>query len=657
MAAEEAALRAEYDTDTFSNDFMRRQFHPALAGLAARRTAIYAAIAAACGRISDEWTRTIAFFSPHAIAQRLTRPPLPPVKYIIAIFKAQWVGVTTAEHNLLLNCKPRHFPTYKQWLSRFKDLVVLTSSEPPLTREKLCEHFMSLLLEKYGTDIHNYVKSHYTSLDPTTRTVLQLYAPASMYHRDHLEAAETAPRRSLTPEPAFRRSSTPEPSTRHPSNSTPTRPRPDQSPSRGRTPYPSSGNRLGVSFAANNIDYYSPPPRERQRHHHEPPAPQQYYYHQDPPEPHHAYAVTSSTTKPAVFCNTCQAYHANGLCYYDTEPSRTPDWWAPEALPTARLVKYLTTCQAAGWVPKLPQPKSTGDARGPIPRPIPVSSATAQRPQSTRNTISTTAQGRGARAPAYHNQPPPEQLQRQQQREERHASHHFAYEEPQFETNFNVMVLDAEINATLRSHVRAAEAEAAQAARSAAGPPPTAEAEPPMQRRRLAASPPREKEAVRSAVPEPRLRREPPPVGFTADELARGLLPSQLPPLQNTHLAAARMGAVQRAQALPLSTGVVPAAARLQKGVGGTVGVQLQQLVNFAGLGEYFKEPLPLLVAGVGTEQYAVDLSQVTVLMGVGQAAKIFGGVGGGVQAHVAEAEVAVKEEEGWGGGVQAHVS
>ncbi len=129
MAAEEAALRAEYDTDTFSNDFMRRQFHPALAGLAARRTAIYAAIAAACGRISDEWTRTIAFFSPHAIAQRLTRPPLPPVKYIIAIFKAQWVGVTTAEHNLLLNCKPRHFPTYKQWLSRFKDLVVLTSSE------------------------------------------------------------------------------------------------------------------------------------------------------------------------------------------------------------------------------------------------------------------------------------------------------------------------------------------------------------------------------------------------------------------------------------------------------------------------------------------------------------------------------------------------
>jgi hypothetical protein len=77
----------------------------------------------------------------------------------------------------------------------------------------------------------------------------------------------------------------------------------------------------------------------------------------------------------------------------------------------------------------------------------------------------------------------------------------------------------------------------------------------------------------------------------------------------------------------------VPLAARMQKGGGGLVGVQLQQLVNFAGVGQFFKEPLSLVIAGVGTEQYAVDLSQVTVLMGPAQAVKVFGGLGEGVAA------------------------
>jgi hypothetical protein len=624
MPPDEAALRCDYSPDTFSNDYKRLQFYPHLIGLANRRADIYIRIATIVEGISDEWTRTRAFFSRESIDNRLTMPPLGPVKYLIACYRAQWVGITKTEHNMLLNCNPSNHPTYKSWLSEYKHLVGLTSSEPPLTRERLCEHFMLKLRSKYGDEIYNYVRHHYTGLNPTTRTVLDLYGPASKYHRDFLEQYESSSSNS----------------SRRPTNTTPTKPRPEQSPNRGRTSYPSSPNRSGrtVSFSANAHDYYYPPEREHHHYRHPSPEPRHHQYHQryHSPEPHSSYNVSSSSS--STYCALCKDHHRNAVCYYQTNPNQVPSWWAPESTPLPRLMLYLNTCQANGWEPRMPHNPSSRS----IPAPTPISSATAMRPQSTRNVIPTTSnnpssssgRGRGgAKAPTYRNQPPPEQLRRQQEHEERHAGHHFDADEPQFETDFNAMLLEA--NPLTRAKVLEQRLEAAK---QAAVEEPTAAAPVPAP---VEAGAP---EALSSAVPTPRLRREPAPVGFTADQLPRGLLPEQLPERQNPRLAVAQLQATHRSQALPLSTGVVPLAVRAPRGGGGLVHVPLQQLIDYGGLGEMFKEALPMVVTGVGTEQYAMDTSKVMVLMGAAQAVKVFGGREGGVRAYVAEADVALKE-------------
>jgi hypothetical protein len=144
----------------------------------------------------------------------------------------------------------------------------------------------------------------------------------------------------------------------------------------------------------------------------------------------------------------------------------------------------------------------------------------------------------------------------------------------------------------------------------------------------------REQEQRKSVVPEPRLKRKPPPVGFTADQLPRGMLPAELQAREKAHLAVAQQPAVQRTQALPLASGVVPMGARLPRGGAGLVQVPLQQLLNFAGVGGYITEPMPLVVSGVGAEQYAMGVGQVSVLMAPALVGQIFGGAGGGPQAN-----------------------
>lgn len=666
-APAESALRAEYTAEAFASDFRRQQFHPELQGLAARRTAIHAAIAALVLTIPTDWAGTRAFFSPEAIAARLHLPPLDVPQYFVAVFKAQWVAVTRQEQQMLTSCYPLTNETYTSWLARYKNLYLLTRSEPPLTREDQCDHFMKALLSHYGRELYNYVRAAYTGLNPLTRTVVDLYTPASTFHRDHLkQAASTTPKSS---------SST----------------RAEQSPSRGRTTYPSSpnrpSNRPAVSFGGvNTNDYYSSPPRTHHRysfgastndyysspprnhHHYSSPSRNHHHYshqhrHQSP-EPHAAYAAAPHST-PSNYCDLCKEPHSDNICYYQCNAGQRPDWWRPQHQPLSRYLSYITMCQAKGQEPRLPAAStSSADRRPIVSMPTPLSNATAQRPQSTRSVLSTTATGRGPprskpQAPSYNNAPPPQQLHRQQEREERHAGYHVdADGELQYESEFAVMAQegwaleepqfgggggageregesDPEDDEPLVSWASAHATTRAKtlASREAVAPEPV----------ESAVGPAAEQAPLGSAVPVSRLHREPPPTGFAADQLPRGLSPAQLPSRVHTQLVAAQLGANQRAQALPLSMGVVPLAARVQKGGAGGVRVSLQQLVDYAGMGEFFKEALPLVVSGVGTERYAVDMSQLEVLMGAAQAVKVFGGAslggGGSAEAVVASAE------------------
>lgn len=643
-----AADRAEYSAAYFNPDYKRKQFLPPdMERVEVLQAAATVAMRRLRGTIGRTWAHTRSFFSEGAVAARLNQPPMGPVHYFFAIFRAQWVRVTPVEQEMLRKRVPRKGESYTQWKAEWQLLVSICAPEPPFTPTELAKRFMEVLLIHYGEAMYNYVADIWTGLPRDDRHVELLYDGADCFYDDYKPPLLTA--------------------------STATRSRSEQSPARGRTPYPHASpgrsSRL-VTFDANTHALYDQHP-----HHHRHQSPEPHHHHRHSSPEYHSYYTAPSPSSTTAFkpCLICKMVHKNGVCFYNTNPKNVPDTWHPAPEPTERLYHYIELCRANGWSPRWPANSNDPSPPRTVAIPAKMSAATASRPRSTYAATTTTPRP-AARAPYYQQQPPPERLQRQQEREERHAAHHADAEELEPGADdgpFFAAVLDAgvggwegeqkgeqkgvgedvleeetgdaagegaSINVTTRSEVLKLQRAAATAPAVALGQPAwTAPQEAGGGDDRATGEGGDQLRGERSVIPEPHLKRKPMPVGFTAEQLPSGMLPAQLQARETAHLAVVQQPAVQRMQALSLASGVVPVGARMSKGGAGLVSVPLQQLLNFGGLGEYVTEPMPLVVSGVGAEQYAMGLGQVSVLMGAAQAVQIFGGVREGPQANYSE--------------------